>query len=83
MLLALMQSLRLWNRAIDILLRLSEKIQPSAPAEPNNPFEVQGAPAKAPTLDEASQAKKTVTRGAIMDGVQWQIAQVIFFPLGL
>ncbi|CAE6447460.1 unnamed protein product, partial [Rhizoctonia solani] len=41
MLLALMQSLRLWNRAIDILLRLSEKIQPSAPAEPNNPFEIQ------------------------------------------
>ncbi|QRW18740.1 cysteine peptidase C50 [Rhizoctonia solani] len=85
MLFALMQSLRLWNRAIDILLRLTEKIQPSAPAEPANPFEVQSTLAKAPTLDEASQAKKTVSRGAIMDGVQWQIAQGLLrtiFDLG-
>ncbi|CAE6344415.1 unnamed protein product [Rhizoctonia solani] len=85
MLLALTQSLRLWNRAIDILLRLTEKIQPNAPAEPANPFEVQGTLAKAPSLDEASQAKKTVTRGAIMDGVQWQIAQGLLrtiFDLG-
>ncbi|CAE6434440.1 unnamed protein product, partial [Rhizoctonia solani] len=85
MLLALAQSLRLWNRAIDILLRLTEKIQPNAPAEPANPFEVQDTLAKAPTLDEASQAKKTVARGAIMDGVQWQIAQGLLrtiFDLG-
>ncbi|KAF8708110.1 Peptidase family C50, partial [Rhizoctonia solani] len=85
MLFALMQSLRLWNRAIDILLRLTEKIQPSAPAEPANPFEVQSTLAKAPTLDEASQAKKTVSRGAIMDGIQWQIAQGLLrtiFDLG-
>ncbi|KAF8761121.1 Peptidase family C50 [Rhizoctonia solani] len=56
-----------------------------APAEPANPFEVQSTLAKAPTLDEASQAKKTVSRGAIMDGVQWQIAQGLLrtiFDLG-
>ncbi|CAE6405783.1 unnamed protein product [Rhizoctonia solani] len=85
MLLALTQSLRLWTRAIDILLRLTEKIQPNAPTEPANPFEVQDTLAKAPTLDEASQVKKTVARGAIMDGVQWQIAQGllrIVFDLG-
>jgi hypothetical protein len=70
----LTQALRLWNRAVDILLRLTEKIQPTAPAEPANPFEVQET--KVATLDETSQVKKTVSRGAIMDGVQWQIAQV-------
>ncbi|KAJ1311860.1 hypothetical protein OPQ81_010320 [Rhizoctonia solani] len=85
MLLALTQSLRLWNRAIDILLRLTEKIQPSAPAEPANPFEVPGTSSGTATLDEASQVKKTVARGAIMDGVQWQIAQGLLrtiFDLG-
>lgn len=74
MLMGLTQALRLWNRAVDILIRLTEKAQPVAPAEPANPFEVQDA--KPTTLDEMSQAKKTVSRGAIMDGIQWQIAQV-------
>lgn len=74
MLAGLTQALRLWNRAVDILLRLSEKAQPAAPAEPANPFEVQDT--KSAALDDISQSKKTVARGAIMDGVQWQIAQV-------
>ncbi|KAG8702496.1 hypothetical protein FRC09_004700, partial [Ceratobasidium sp. 395] len=73
MLAGLTQALRLWNRAVDILLRLSEKAQPAAPAEPTNPFEVRDS--KSATLDEASQAKKTVPRAAILDGIQWQIAQ--------
>lgn len=74
MLAGLTQALRLWNRAVDILLRLSEKTQPAAPAEPANPFEVQDT--KSSALDDITQVKKTVARGAIMDGVQWQIAQV-------
>ena len=74
MLAGLTQALRLWNRAVDILLRLSEKAQPAAPAEPANPFEVRDT--KSTALDDISQARKTVARGAIMDGMQWQIAQV-------
>ncbi|KAG9091002.1 hypothetical protein FRC06_000783 [Ceratobasidium sp. 370] len=83
MLAGLTQALRLWNRAVDILLRLSEKTQPVAPAEPANPFEVQNT--KSTALDELSQAKKTVSRVAILDGIQWQIAQGLLrtiFDLG-
>ncbi|KAG8704298.1 hypothetical protein FRC09_003639, partial [Ceratobasidium sp. 395] len=81
MLAGLTQALRLWNRAVDILLRLSEKTQPAPPAEPANPFEVRDS--KSATLDEASQAKKTVPRAAILDGIQWQIAQLIPAMKGL
>ncbi|KAG9106814.1 hypothetical protein FRC07_008733, partial [Ceratobasidium sp. 392] len=83
MLAGLTQALRLWNRAVDILLRLSEKTQPAAAAEPSNPFEVRDTKSAAP--DELSQAKKTVSRAAILDGIQWQIAQGLLrtiFDLG-
>ncbi|KAG9106717.1 hypothetical protein FRC07_008753, partial [Ceratobasidium sp. 392] len=83
MLAGLTQALRLWNRAVDILLRLSEKTQPAAAVEPSNPFEVRDT--KSAALDEISQAKKTVSRAAILDGIQWQIAQGLLrtiFDLG-
>ncbi|QRW04742.1 cysteine peptidase C50 [Ceratobasidium sp. AG-Ba] len=76
------QALRLWNRAVDILVRLSEKSQSAAPVEPANPFEVQ---AKPNVPDEASPIKKTISRNAILDGIQWQIAQGLMkaiFDLG-
>ncbi|KAG8704941.1 hypothetical protein FRC08_001937 [Ceratobasidium sp. 394] len=83
MLAGLIQALRLWNRAVDILLRLSEKTQPAAPTEPANPFEVQNM--KPAALGDIPQAKKTVSRVAILDGIQWQIAQGLLrtiFDLG-
>ncbi|KAH7345409.1 peptidase family C50-domain-containing protein [Rhizoctonia solani] len=77
MLLALTQSLRLWNRAIDILLRLTEKIQPSAPAEPANPLRTIF------DLGEAYSLRGSVREAEFFLGQAESLSESLNAPLGV
>lgn len=70
----LMQSLRLWNRAVDNLSRTVSAKAPAAKTASPNPFKV--AP---PTVADEPLPEKPSQRfpeRVMVDGVQWRLAQV-------
>src|SRR5882762_2945457 len=73
----MLQSLRLWNRAVDTLARLSHP--PPKSSEPDeNPFEMTNLKVALPTSDSSQQSdlstpKKTFLRRPAMDGLEWRI----------
>ncbi|KAG5644204.1 hypothetical protein DXG03_008867 [Asterophora parasitica] len=82
----MLQSLRLWNRAIDTLTRLN----PTRPKPPNevhdNPFEMSNLKNALPTdspdvLSESPVPTKTFLRRASMDGLEWRISEGLLATL--
>ncbi|TFY60535.1 hypothetical protein EVJ58_g5088 [Rhodofomes roseus] len=82
----LLQSLRLWNRAMETISRLRPS-QPKEPqSEPDNPFEVKkddsapSDPSRPKPLDEKAIAdqlasQKAFQRRQFMDGTEWRLAE--------
>jgi separase len=85
----MLQSLRLWNRAIDTLGRLSPPPVLKSPSEADeNPFEMSSLKDALPASDsdpsqqpELSAPKKTYTRRPAMDGLGWRITDGLFSTL--
>ena len=74
----MLQSLRLWNRAVDTLARLNPPpASKSAPEPDENPFEMSSLKAALPGSEsdqpELSATKKTFKRRPAMDGLEWRI----------
>ncbi|KDQ13324.1 hypothetical protein BOTBODRAFT_133563 [Botryobasidium botryosum FD-172 SS1] len=69
----LMQSLRLWNRAVDNLSRMVTPKTPVAKPAESNPFEV--APSTTPNEPIPEKASPRFPERSMVDGVQWRLAQ--------
>ncbi|KAI0918289.1 hypothetical protein AcV5_002308 [Taiwanofungus camphoratus] len=75
----LLQALRLWNRAIETLARLSSSSSKSS-GEEINPFEVthsedaQSNPGNRCTLSEQVAPSRALSLKSSMDGMEWRIA---------
>ncbi|KAG8921766.1 hypothetical protein FRC02_012360 [Tulasnella sp. 418] len=69
-----MQALRLWNRAIDALLRLQHNPTATAslPASSSNPFAPSASPSESTS---ATEPPRQTTRDSWLDGVQWRLAE--------
>jgi len=84
----LLQSLRLWNRAVDTLMRLNPPPTSSlASSDDANPFQMTGLKDALPTgdpLKEHPVAKKAFSRRPSMDGLEWRVSEGLlatFFSL--
>ncbi|KAJ7097786.1 cysteine peptidase C50 [Mycena belliarum] len=75
---ALLQSLRLWNRAVDTLVRLNPPV--SKPIEESNPFDMSGIRDALPDgaiADRAGQVvpPKLFPRRPSMGGLEWRVSE--------
>jgi separase len=84
----LLQSLRLWNRAVDTLTRLSPHPPlPSASADDANPFQMTSLKEALPTetsntpAEEQPPPKKTFPRRPSMDGLEWRVSEGLLVTL--
>lgn len=84
----MLQSLRLWNRAIDTLTRLNPSSDvPPKTTDESNPFQVSSLtdvlPTEQPTgpSKELSPPKKTFTRRPSSDGLEWRISEGLLSTL--
>ncbi|KAG8988816.1 hypothetical protein FRB93_003969 [Tulasnella sp. JGI-2019a] len=77
----LLQSLRLWNRATDVLLRLTQGSQPppAAPSVSPNPFRVTSED-PAPPISEVETPSKH-SWDALIDGLHWRLADGLITTL--
>ncbi|KAL6306065.1 peptidase family C50-domain-containing protein [Sparassis latifolia] len=66
----LLQSLRLWNRAIDTMARLHPTPPSKSTTEPSNPFEV----AEPSRSSEQVAPRRSFQQRSSMDAVEWRIA---------
>ena len=75
----MLQSLRLWNRAIDALTRLGPQVASSSKTpEESNPFEVVGNPSPEDPSGQTKgpeSTKKTCARRPVIDGLEWRISE--------
>jgi separase len=77
----MLQSLRLWNRAVDTLARLNPPpVSKAAPEPDDNPFEMSSLKDALPASEsdpsqppELFAPKKTFKRRPAMDGLEWRI----------
>lgn len=74
----LLQSLRLWNRAVDTLMRLNPPLAtPSNSTDDSNPFQVTNAKDSSPekTSKENLSPGRTFTLWPSMDVLEWRISE--------
>ncbi|KAJ6525608.1 peptidase family C50-domain-containing protein [Mycena capillaripes] len=81
---AMLQSLRLWNRAVDTLARLNPP--PSKPAHEDNPFDmsaVRNALPNGDTIDHPEQVvpPKVFPRRPSMGGLEWRVSEGLLATL--
>ncbi|KAJ7709735.1 peptidase family C50-domain-containing protein [Mycena rosella] len=81
---AMLQSLRLWNRAVDTLARLNPPA--SKPVEENNPFDMSAVRDALPNGGNADHAEQLVPpkvfpRRTSMGGLQWRISEGLLATL--
>ncbi|KAG6850976.1 hypothetical protein H0H93_005845 [Arthromyces matolae] len=71
----LLQSLRLWNRAADSLIRLSSSRNGPPALQNDNPFETSSLEDSRNKVKESAPAKKSFPRRTSMDSLEWQISE--------
>ncbi|KAJ7775022.1 cysteine peptidase C50 [Mycena metata] len=81
---ALLQSLRLWNRAVDTLARLNPPA--SKPVEDDNPFEMSSVRNALPNGDGTDHAEqitppKVFARQPSMGGLEWRVSEGLLVTL--
>ncbi|KAF7338167.1 Cysteine peptidase C50 [Mycena venus] len=81
---ALLQSLRLWNRAVDTLARLNPP--PSKPVEEDNPFDMTAVRNALPNGDSGHHAEqvippKVLPRRPAMGGLEWRVSDGLLATL--
>jgi separase len=81
---AMLQSLRLWNRAVDTLARLNPP--PSKPVEEDNPFDMgamRNALPNGVSVDHAEQVvpPKVFPRRPSMGGLEWRVSEGLLATL--
>ncbi|EJU02296.1 hypothetical protein DACRYDRAFT_116022 [Dacryopinax primogenitus] len=74
---ALEQSLRLWNRAMDNVMRLNPSHSPPPPSDLDNPF----VDDDTTTKPKQSAAKIDTRKCVALDGLQWRVAAGMFQAL--
>ncbi|KAF7984668.1 hypothetical protein HWV62_12932 [Athelia sp. TMB] len=86
----LFQSLRLWNRGVEALARLSPQTTTTklSAAEPDDPFAMSTLKDALPSPDdlsskqpELSTTKKTYARRPVMDGLEWRMMDGLLHTL--
>lgn len=80
----MLQSLRLWNRAVDTLARLSAPA--SKPVEEDNPFDMSAVRDALPNGDNADHAEqvtppKVFPRRPSMGGLEWRVSEGLLATL--
>ncbi|KAJ6502399.1 cysteine peptidase C50 [Mycena sanguinolenta] len=81
---AMLQSLRLWNRAVDTLARLNPPA--SKPVEKDNPFDMTEVRNALPNGDSARQSEqaippKVLPRRPSMGGLEWRVSEGLLATL--
>ncbi|KAJ6597043.1 cysteine peptidase C50 [Mycena vulgaris] len=81
---AMLQSLRLWNRAVDTLARLNPPASKSV--EENNPFDMSSVRNALPGADSADHAEQLVPpkvflRRPSMSGLEWRVSEGLLATL--
>jgi separase len=82
----MLQSLRLWNRATDALIRLSAPVaKSSVKPEDTNPFEApkDPSPSEQPSGSpkELESSSKTYSRRPAMNGLEWRVSEGLLMTL--
>jgi separase len=83
----MLQSLRLWNRAIDTLSRLNPPPAPSKPvSDPSDPFDMSSMSGALPSNTLGMQSdvpvpRKTFSRKPSMDSLEWRAAEGLLLSL--
>lgn len=79
---ALRQSLKLWNRAYETLLRHQTGKETSSKENNSNPFDMGSLTAALPRLGNENEVEKeTYTRNPLSEYVHWRIAEGLFGAL--
>ncbi|KAG1775528.1 peptidase family C50-domain-containing protein [Suillus placidus] len=77
-----LQSLRLWNRAVDTLSRLSQpSSKPTKATDDSNPFEATPPESSSTSDTRSNDHSKSLGQKRLMDGMEWRIVEGLLSTL--